>query len=190
LWLVPRQIRLTGGVRVAGIDNKSSAGGGTIVSQSASNTFVGAGPRIAMESLYPIMNTRWTLFTRADAAGTDWYDRQTFNQTAGGLSASGTDSSTVVLFLSWESRAGVHWLPEWGCGAVKFSGGYQWERWSHLGTSNSSFNELTVQGPFYGVKLHSKATTTNCRSPAMIATAVKQADGLTGWNQNEAYPRQ
>src|SRR5262249_21153696 len=45
LWLVPRQIQLTGGVRVAGVDDKTSASGGTILNQSASNTFIGAGPR-------------------------------------------------------------------------------------------------------------------------------------------------
>ena len=152
LWLVPRQFRLTGGVRVAGIDDKTSASGGNIQIQSASNTFIGAGPRFALESLYPISNSggAWTLFGKVDAAGIVGSDRQTFNQTTtglGGATASASSSSTVAVPVVG-LRTGVNWLPEWGSGCVKMSAGYQWERWYYLGTSTDSFNELTIQGPF------------------------------------------
>ncbi len=148
LWLVPRQIRLTGGVRVAGIDNKSSASGGTILGQSASNTFVGAGPRVAIESMYPISSSHWAVFSRLDAAGVIGVDRQTFSQSTGGVSASATSSPSTIGVPVVGVRTGVNWLPEWGSGNVKMSAGYQWERWFDLGTSTSSFNELTIQGPF------------------------------------------
>lgn len=152
LCFVPRQIRLTGGVRVAGIYDKASASGGTILGQSASNTFVGAGPRFALESLYPISRSRWTLFGKVDAAGIIGSDRQTFSQTTigpGGASASASSNPSTVAVPVVGVRAGVNWLPAFGGGKVKLSTGFQCERWYYLGADTSSFNELTILGPFF-----------------------------------------
>ena len=151
LWLVPRQIRLSGGVRVAGIDYKTSANGGTIVGQSVQNTFYGAGPRFALESNYPLACSGWTLFGKVDAAGVIGTDRQTFSQTTsggGGASASASTSPSTIASPVVGLRTGVNWYPDWGSGNLKLSAGYQWERWYYLGTDTSSFNELTIQGPF------------------------------------------
>ena len=153
LFLVPRQVRLTGGVRVAGAYNKSSVSGGNILGQSASNTFVGAGPRFALESLYPISSTGWTIFAKVDAAGMIGTDRQSFSQTISGpsssiISASATSPGSTVGVPSVGLRSGVNWLPDWGNGGVKMSAGFQWERWFFLGTGSDSYNELTILGPF------------------------------------------
>lgn len=150
LCLVPRQFRLTGGVRVAAVDYKTTASGGTIQSQSALNTLYGAGPRFALESLYPLACSRWTLFGKMDTAAIIGTDRQSFGQTTtgpGGTSASASTTSTITSPV-FGLRGGVNWLPEWGAGNVKMSAGYQWERWYYLGTNTSSYNELTIQGPF------------------------------------------
>lgn len=153
LCFVPRQIRLTGGVRVAGVYNKTSVSGANVLGQSASNTFVGAGPRIALESLYPISSNGWTIFAKADAAGLFGTDRQSFTQTTSGpasviTSASATSPGSTVGVPSVGFRSGVNWLPDWGNGGVKLSAGFQWERWFFLGTSSDSYNELTIFGPF------------------------------------------
>ena len=151
LWLVPRHFRLTGGVRVAGIDDKTSASGGNIQNQSASNTFIGAGPRFALETFYPVTQSgRWEVFGKVDAAGIVGNDRQTFSQTTtgfGGASASASNSSTTAVPVVG-LRAGGNWYPDWGCRNVKLSAGYQFERWYYLGASSDSYNELTIQGPF------------------------------------------
>jgi hypothetical protein len=153
LCFVPRQIRLTGGVRVAGVNNKTSISGGNILGQSASNTFVGAGPRFALESLFPIASNRWTIFAKAEAAGMVGNDWQSFNQTVSGPNSTITSASAIsprstvgvpVVGL----RTGVNWLPDWGNGGVKISAGFQWERWFFLGTGSDSNNELTILGPF------------------------------------------
>ncbi len=148
LWLVPRQTRLTAGVRVAGIHDKTSANGGAITNQSASNMFVGAGPRFALETFYPILTTRWTLFTKFDAAGLIGNDRQSFNQTVGAATVSASSGPSTVATEVVGLRTGLNWFPDWGSGNVKMSAGYQWERWFNVGTDSSSYNELTIQGPF------------------------------------------
>jgi hypothetical protein len=148
LWLVPRQIRVSGGVRVASINYKTSASGGSIEGQSAQNTFYGAGPRFGLESLYPIGSSQWTLFGKFDGAGVIGSDRQTFSQTTGGVTTTASSSLSTIATPVLGLRAGVHWFPDWGSGNFKLSAGYQWERWYNLGTDSSSFNELTIQGPF------------------------------------------
>jgi hypothetical protein len=153
LWLVPRQTRLSAGIRVAGIRDRVSAQGGTIVGQTASNTFVGAGPHVAFETLYPIASNRFEIFTKFDGAGVIGADRQTFSQTivnpgptfvSGAASSATSAIATPVIGV----RAGLNWYPAWGCGNVKMSAGYQWERWFNLGINSSSYSELTIQGPF------------------------------------------
>lgn len=152
LWLVPRQMRLTGGVRVAGIQDKTFNSGGSILGQSASNTFVGAGPRFALESLYPLSTHRWTIFSKFEAAGVIGNDRQSFSQSVTGpnnVITSGSASNSVTVGVPVIGlKAGLNWLPDWGGGNVKMSAGYQWERWFFLGTDTTSNNELTIQGPF------------------------------------------
>ena len=148
LWLVPRQIRLTGGVRIAGIQDKATNSGGSILSQSATNTFVGAGPRFALEGLYPISSHRWALFSKFEGAGVIGNDRQTFSQSATGITSGSASNSVTVGVPVIGLKAGLNWLPDWGGGNVKMSAGYQWERWFFLGTDTTSNNELTIQGPF------------------------------------------
>ena len=151
LCFVPRQMRLTGGIRVAGIENKTSANGGTIANQTASNTFVGAGPKFGLETLHPVINDHWAFFMKGEAAGVIGSDHQSFSQTTtglGGASAAASADPSIMVVPVINFRAGINWIPDWGCGNVKMSTGYQWERWYSLGTSASSFNELTIQGPF------------------------------------------
>ena len=154
LKFVPRQIRLTGGVRVAGVYDKASVSGGNLLGQYASNTFAGAGPRFAIESLYPIDSHRWTYFAKFDAAGLIGTDWQSFSQTVAGpgstvTSASATSPGATVAVPVIGLRTGVHWLPDWGNGRVKMSAGFQWERWFFLGTNTTdSYNELTLLGPY------------------------------------------
>ena len=148
LWLVPRQIRITAGVRVAGIDYKTSAMGVGNPGQTASNTFYGAGPRLSFETLYPIASSRWTLFGKLDTAGVIGTDRQTFTQSSGGVTTTGVSNPSTTATPVLGLRAGVNWLPNWGGGNVKMSAGYQWERWYDLGIDTTSYNELTILGPF------------------------------------------
>ncbi len=152
LWLMPRQIRLTAGARVAGIQDKATNSGGSILSQSATNRFVGAGPRLALESLYPISSHRWTLFSKFEGAGVIGVDRQSYSQSVSGSNnviTSGSASNSVTVGVPVIGlKAGLNWLPDWGGGNVKMSAGYQWERWFFLGTDTTSNNELTIQGPF------------------------------------------
>jgi hypothetical protein len=153
LCFVPRQFRLTGGVRVAGVNDKTSVSGGALLGQSASNTFVGAGPRFALESLYPIASNRWTIFAKADASGMIGNDWQSFTQAVGSpnsmiISASATSPRSTVGVPAIGLRTGVNWLPDSANGSVKMSAGFQWERWFFLGTDSGSYNELTILGPF------------------------------------------
>lgn len=151
LWLVPSQVRVTGGVRVAGTDSKSTASGGSIINQFASNTFAGAGPRFAMETTCPIACCcgPFSYFARLDAAGIIGSDWQKFSQqlVTDPLPAASSRQATIGVPVL-ELRAGMNWLPDWGSGNVKLSAGYQWERWFEVGSTTTSFNELTIQGPY------------------------------------------
>ena len=154
LCFVPRQIRITGGVRIAGVYDKASASGGALLGQSASNTFVGAGPRFALEALQPLVSNHWILFTKFEGAGVIGSDWQSFSQTVSGpnsliTSASATSPRATVAVPVIGLQAGLKWFPDWGQGRVKMSTGFQWERWFFLGTdTTNSYNELTLLGPF------------------------------------------
>lgn len=150
LCFVPRLLRLTGGIRVAGVENKTSANGGNIANQSSSNTFVGAGPKFGIETQHDLFNRQWALFLKGEAAGVIGSDQESFSQTTtgpGGASAAASNSSIMAVPVL-NFRTGFNWIPDWGCGSVKLSTGYQWERWYSVGTSANSFNELTLHGPF------------------------------------------
>lgn len=148
LLLVPRIIRLTGGIRVAGIYNTNSTIGGAITNQYASNTFVGAGPRVALESLYPVISNRWWAFGKFEGAGVLGADRQFFTQTTGGVTSSAWAPTAAIAVPVVGVKGGLQWYPEWGCGQWKFSAGYQWEEWFALGVDSTSYNNLMIQGPF------------------------------------------
>ncbi len=151
--ILPPIIRWNMGVRVAGAFFDSTATGQQVLSQRSSNTFVGAGPNVALDLTWPLATTKFSVFTRTGAAAVIGQNRQRFDesvaQTGGGVvAASAATNGAVVAVPVANVQAGVNWVPDWKDGRLRLSAGYQWERWWNMGNDTTSYAELTIQGPF------------------------------------------
>jgi len=150
-WYLPRVVRRTAGIRFASAVFDTAASGSQILQERTGNVFIGAGPRVNFEGTWPTRIPEISFLGGFDASAVVGFNYQRYGEQAlvGGTLVSGngrTDGTTTVTPIL-RVQAGLSWVPDWGDESLRFSAGYQWERWWFL-TDTASVADLTLQGPF------------------------------------------
>lgn len=150
-WYLPSLVRRTMGIRFASAVFDSAASGAQILQERSGNVFIGAGPRVNFEGTWPTRIPEISFLGGVDASGVIGFNYQRYGEQAlvGGTLVSGngrTDGTTTVTPIL-RVQAALSWVPNWGDESLRFSAGYQWERWWFL-TDTASVADLTLQGPF------------------------------------------
>jgi hypothetical protein len=150
-WYLPRLVRRTAGVRFASAVFDTAASGQQILQERAGNVFIGAGPRVNFEGTWPTRIPELSFMGGVDASGVIGFNYQRYGEqalVAGSLvSGSGRTDGTTTVTPILRVQAALSWVPDWGDESLRFSAGYQWERWWFL-TDTASVADLTLQGPF------------------------------------------
>jgi|GEM_PF-3208103 len=150
-WYLPRVVRRTAGIRFASAVFDTAAAGSQILQERSGDVFVGAGPRVNFEGTWPTRIPTVSFMGGADVSGVVGFNYQRFGEQAlvgGGLvSGSGRTDGTTTATPILRVQAALSWVPGWGDGSLRFSTGYQWERWWFF-TDTGSAADLTLQGPF------------------------------------------
>ena len=150
-WYLPKLVRRTAGVRFASAVFDSAAAGQQILQERSGNVFIGAGPRVNFEGTWPTGIPEVSVHRGVDASGVIGFNYQRYGEQAlvgGGLvSGSGRTDGTTTATPILRVQAALSWVPDWGDETLRFSTGYQWERWWFL-TDTGSAADLTLQGPF------------------------------------------
>jgi hypothetical protein len=149
LW----DLRLDGGVRIAAIYSDSQITG-MAISQSASNNFVGAGPRIGVNLHRHLDRAHGlSLFGRLDTGVIIGGDTQSFEEIRtfpggtriGGASRMSETQAAPMLGL----QLGMSYQPKDSVDWFRFSFGYQYEQWWNVGSAGDSQGDVSFQGLFF-----------------------------------------
>jgi hypothetical protein len=150
-WYLPHMVRRSFGLRAASAVFDSSASGAQILNEREGNVFIGAGPRVNFEATWATAVPSLAFVGGADVSGVVGFNYQRFGETAivGGsvLNASGRTDGTTTATPILRVQGALSWVPDWRDRTLRFSAGYQWERWWILTDTNSQV-EITLQGPF------------------------------------------
>jgi hypothetical protein len=150
-WYLPRAVRRTAGIRFASAVFDTAAAGSQILQERSGNVFIGAGPRVNFEGTWPTSIPAVSFMGGVDASGVVGFNYQRYGEQAlvgGGLvSGSGRTDGTTTATPILRVQAALSWVPGWGDESLRFSAGYQWERWWFF-TDTGSAADLTLQGPF------------------------------------------
>ncbi len=150
-WYLPSLVRRTMGIRFASAVFDTAAAGSQIIQERSGNVFIGAGPRVNFEGTWPTRVPEISFMGGVDASGVIGFNYQRYGEQAlvGGslVQGSGRTDGTTTVTPILRVQAALSWAPGWGDQAVRFSAGYQWERWWFL-TDTASVADLTLQGPF------------------------------------------
>jgi hypothetical protein len=150
-WYLPQLVRRTMGVRVASAVFDTAVAGQQILQEKAGNVFVGAGPRVNFEGTWPTGIPQLAVIGGADVSGVIGVNYQRYAEQAivGGAvrSASARTAGDTTGIPILRVQAGLTWTPGCGDQNVRFSAGYQWERWWFINETDS-IPDLTFMGPY------------------------------------------
>jgi hypothetical protein len=137
------------GVRIADVFFDSLAEG-LFIEQRTTNTFVGAGPHVALDFWRSLPVPGLALYGKIEGAAAIGEIHQSFEEkfiledgTLVGSAATAHRAEAVPVLtvqagLSWTPCRNFHWS--------RFTFGYEFERWWSLGELGDSRAELTTQG--------------------------------------------
>lgn len=146
------EMRWLAGVRIAGVVFESDATG-LAVGQRTRNSFWGAGPHLGLEVWRRLGQSEVAAICRIEGATLLGEIHQTFDEVffdQAGVPVLG--GATVVhqtqIVPTVTTQLGLGWTPAWSCHGLRFSGGYQFEKWWYVGEIGASRGELTMHGLF------------------------------------------
>jgi hypothetical protein len=125
-----------------------------VVFQRASNYFFGAGGHFGLDVERRLGQSGLALYGRADGAVVVGRTRQTFDDSITNLDGTVTtgflDQVATKALPVLNLQAGLSYVPprDTGLDFLRFTAGYQFERWWMLGKVGDSAGELTIQGIF------------------------------------------
>jgi hypothetical protein len=125
-----------------------------VVFQRASNYFFGAGGHAGLDIERRLGATGLALYGRVDGAVVIGRTRQTFddsiNNPDGTVTSGFLDQVATKALPVLNLQVGLSYVPprDTGLDFLRFTGGYQFERWWMLGKVGDSAAELTIQGIF------------------------------------------
>ena len=150
-WYLPHLVRRTAGIRFASAVFDTTASGQQILQERSGNVFLGAGPRVNFEGTWPTGISELSFIGGVDASGVIGFNYQRYGEQAligpTLVSGSGRTDGTTTVTPILRVQAALSWVPAWGDESLRFSAGYQWERWWFL-TDTASVADLTLSGPF------------------------------------------